>query len=160
MNCERMKDLIGDYIDDELGEALREEVKKHLNACGKCRQMGEALRGLAIEPLKKAEKIKAPEEIWQRIRMRIEQEEVARLLPDLAEKLRAFARLRKPTFAVATCITIILAALLITRLPLNGQKALNAYIEEQIEFFSYLADEEEPDYSGMDLGTAVEEYLL
>lgn len=45
MNCDEFKDLIGDYLDEEVAQELCEEVKRHLKACGFC--------GVEVDTLKK-----------------------------------------------------------------------------------------------------------
>ena len=50
MNCEKIKNLLMEYIDGELDRALEKEIKGHLAACDKCRQAEEALMNAVIEP--------------------------------------------------------------------------------------------------------------
>jgi len=164
MNCKEIKDLISIYIDGELNEALQKEVKQHLNTCDQCKQLEEALREIVIKPFKKAEKIKAPEAVWHQVKTTIEEKPTKCFLHDVIDKLLSSFFIRKPAFAVVTIMVLIfMGAALIKWVPFDSQEAVNTYLEEQIQFLSYLESDERIDYSDMDdveLGTTIEEYLL
>ena len=154
MKCVRVKDLLAEYVDGELDRPLQEDVRQHLDACAKCRQAQEVLISAVIEPLEKAGKAKVPDEIWGRVRNRIEEQEEARPV---------FFRQRRPAAAIAAALAVILIAVIFTRPPSDGTDAIDAYMEEQLEFLSYLTDDTEAGYTGIetgDLGTTIEEYLL
>ena len=64
---------------------------------------------------------------------------------------------------MATALILILIAVVLTRLPFDGGKAVGAYIEEELGFLSYLTSDVETGYADIetgDLGTTIEEYLL
>ncbi|MFQ5426019.1 MAG: anti-sigma factor family protein [Gaiellales bacterium] len=42
--CNHVRDLMSDYVDDELGEGPRGEVDEHIGICPKCRQVLANLR--------------------------------------------------------------------------------------------------------------------
>lgn len=164
MNCKEIKDLISSYIDGDLNEELQKEVKHHLTTCNQCKQLEVSLSRLVIKPLKKAEKIKAPEAVWYQIKTVIEEKPKKGFLPYVIDSLFSSFLARKPVFAVVTIMVLILIGVaLIERVPFNGKEAVNTYLEEQIQFISYLEGDERISYSDIDdveLGTTIEKYLL
>lgn len=36
MNCDKLKELLGDYLDQELAAEILKDVHVHLEACGSC----------------------------------------------------------------------------------------------------------------------------
>ena len=130
MNCERIKDLIKtDYIDNEINQALKKEVKRHLDACADCRQFEKTLRQAVIEPFKKEEKVQPPEFLWSRIKERIEREQEEQkgegFFVGLKNKLEAIFSIPKPAFALATIMVIILMVAVFRRLPLYPPSSRN-----------------------------------
>lgn len=164
MNCNKIKDLISSYIDGELSETLQKEVEQHLNTCNQCKQLEETLRRIVIEPFKKAEKTKAPEAVWHQIKTAIEEKPTKSFFPDVIDRLSSSFFARKPVLAVVTIMVLIfIGVALIKQVPFNSQEAVNTHLKEQMQFLSYLESDERISYSDMDnveLGTAIEKYLL
>jgi predicted anti-sigma-YlaC factor YlaD len=105
MKCKKVRRKLGAYLDGELKEKEKLEVKEHLRQCSECRRQGQLLTKVNFS-LKEREPIPPPanfqEIIWERINA---EEKVRGLKPALAE-------LRKTTtIAVAT---VLLAAGVIT----------------------------------------------
>lgn len=38
MNCKQVRHRLSSYLDDETAPSLREEIARHIDSCGKCRQ--------------------------------------------------------------------------------------------------------------------------
>jgi len=166
MNCKKIRELIiTDYIDGQIAQGIKKEVEEHLAICSKCRQFKQTVLKEAIEPFKRAEEVRPPDYLWYRIKDAI----AAR---GEKESLSVFRRVRilwehvfsspRPVFALATISAVILMAVVLTKLPLNNQKTVNTYLEEQLEFLVHL-DVNESDYFDtgiVSLGTSIEEYLL
>ena len=154
MRCANIKELIMDYVDNELTGALQKEVRRHLDGCYQCRTLEIDLRNTAIEPLKKAQRAKAPQEVWDNIKAAIERTE---------ERPRFVFQIRMPALAFATAAAVLLISLALVRGPFDGRYAINGYIEEQAEFLSYLIADNGAGYSdsaAIDFETTIEEFLL
>ncbi len=165
MRCEEVKELIMDYIDNEVSEALRKEIATHLDACSSCKRIEQSLRRTAIEPLRRLKRVEAPDRIWYQVRDAIVNKKVRCLFPfSIVEWFKYLRiRIRKPVLVPVAITTILLVAILFSKKTLITQNGLNAYIEEQARFLSQLAENGEESYFGIDdvnLGTYIERYLL
>lgn len=163
MNCKRIKELImTDYVDGEASAELQKEVEEHLSTCSQCKQFEQALRQIAVEPFKKAQIIKPPESVWYGIKEAIEEKQSEGLFVGLKNVLSTIFNLRKPVVAMAIVAAVIFIAAVFVKLPFNNQHAVSGYLEEQIDFLSYLDADEINYFNGeyVDLGTTIEEYFL
>lgn len=158
MNCQKIKELIlTDFSDGQLNEKLQKQVAEHLDSCKACREFALAVKKTAIEPLKKAGKISAPDYLWYRIKDKIIAEEKKPASAGLLDNLRAIFH-PKPALVLATVAVVIIIAAILFKFSLNGNK-VNIYLNEQIEFVSYLGENGNGS-SQIDLGTSIEELLL
>ena len=164
MNCEKVRDLITAYIDGELNEALQKEVELHISMCKSCKQFEETLRRVVVAPLRRGKRAEVPEYIWHKVRDSIEKKRRVKLnVPELIKEFPEFFRFRMPKPALVTVTAVLLLAVTFAGLHFRTQHQINTYIEEQVDFFYYLASEGEVDYLNIDeidLGTAIENYLL
>lgn len=161
MNCKEIQELlITDYIDNEIDDRSRNEIEQHLKACKECGRFEQALKQAAVTPFEGAAKEKVPEHIWHQLKGRIESEQAVSQPVNVFDRLRTILPMRKPVFALAAVTAAVLFILVITKIPLNGQKTVNAYLDEQLEFFSYTMNGEKNGYSSMDFGTNIEKYFL
>ena len=163
MNCKRIRELVmTDYIDGEMNAELKKEIEKHLDTCNQCRQFERALQEMAVEPFEKAREVRPPESVWRSIKETIEEKPSEGLFVGLRNISDIIFGLRKPVVVAAIIAAIVVITTIFIKLPLNNQQVINGYLEEQIEFMSYL-DADEANYSNggqLDLGTAIEEYFL
>ena len=154
MKCEEIKNLIIDYIDGEIDEAGYKNIKAHLDTCASCRKLEQSLKETVIDPIKMAERIDAPEGIWQRISDRIQS-------PSF--KWTDALRIKKPLLVpVVVALTLFVVAFFLKKPPIT-ENMLNEYIGEHVEFLSELAENGEDSYFALediDLGTSIEKYLL
>ena len=164
MNCKKIKELIiTDYLDGEIDLTLKKEIEGHLKVCNQCRQFVQALRQSAVEPFKDAKRNMPPESVWRNIESAIEQQRTKNVFGNIADKIYALFPVRKPAFVVATIITIALIALVIMRPSFDSRNAINAHLNEQIEFLAATNNDYEsayPDMAYTGLGTNIEEYFL
>ena len=165
MNCRRIKELImTDYIDNEISEEVKKQIKRHLKDCSQCRQFEQTLRQAAVEPFRKAEEVQPPDSIWPQIKenITVQEKQAEGFFVGLRDRLQLIFTARRPVFAVATIMAVILIAVIFRRLPFNSQNGVSGYIGEQIEFFSYLGADETGDFDTdyIDLDTAIEKYFL
>jgi len=163
MRCSKARQFLMEYIDGELCQTLQRRIAEHLRNCRGCAEAEKELRTTAIEPFRKAEKYTVPETVWQKIKERITVSQ-PRIWPVRPVKEFPALLFRKPVL-VATAVCLLFLAVS-AGVHIRGQYVVRAYLQEQAEFLSYLAGENgqgypEPDgLNGLDLGTAIEKYLL
>ena len=164
MRCARCKELImADYTDGELDQKLQKEVAAHLVTCAGCRELKDALLKKAVTPIKRAEKVKAPDFIWQGIRERIISQNAPAeqgALASLRDRLSRVFTIPKPVLAAAAVMVLIfgltIAGLSIYRKPVNG------YLLGESEFFSTEVGENngKGGLVDTDFGTSIEMFLM
>ncbi len=159
MKCRKIKKFITlDYIDGEIKEELKKKIKRHLKECASCREYEKILRKQVTSPLRKAKELYPPEELWGKIRERIESEETANDFLKWADKLRDAFPLQRPAVAAVVAAALILIAAVFTKVTLNGRSDLNAYLDDQVDYlFSMDIGESNGDIS---FGTDIEEYFM
>ena len=166
MDCKKIQEIImTDYIDRETSKTLREEIEAHLKTCEGCRKFEQVLRERVSNPLRKLEQVKPPEEVWQRIKETIEEEQAEQYAPSFLERLLDFLRnsfpVRKPVFAFSTAISVILIALFFSVGPFHKQQLVKDYIEEKAEFMVSLNRPVNGDLErDLSFNTAIERYLF
>ena len=163
MNCKKVRDLLTEYLDGEIEPGLRSDIARHISSCQACRELAGSMKKFAIEPLANAQKVTAPEGLWDQIRARIDKEEKKALDPAfLIERLFAYVAARRPALAFAAAAVVIIAVATLAGLPLTGRNETNAYIREQVEFYSYLDGENgsNGDSAMAGLGSSGEDYFL
>lgn len=74
MNCQKVEKLFSEYLENELSEKIKNEIKEHLEICGKCSQEFEIFKD-SINSLKSLEVEDVKEEVWFKIKERISKEE-------------------------------------------------------------------------------------
>jgi len=166
MDCKKIQEIImTDYIDAEASKTLREEIEAHLKTCEGCREFEQVLRERVSEPFRKSEEVKPPEEVWQRIKETIEEEQAEECAPSLLERLLDLMRnslpARRPAFAFSTAISVILIALFFSVGPFHKQQLVKDYIEEKAEFMVSLNRPVNGDLErDLSFNTAIERYLF
>ncbi|MEE8359708.1 MAG: zf-HC2 domain-containing protein [Candidatus Omnitrophota bacterium] len=154
MDCKKIRDLLSEYIDSELNGRLSVEINQHLSSCDGCRQIHEAILGSSVNILRRSERTKAPEDLWERIKAGLEEKKPNRPFAPLF--------IQQPAFSLATAVAIIIIAITAIKLPGRETGVVASYMEDQIEFFEYLANGNGlgQEAEMIDLGTAIEKYLL
>lgn len=168
MKCKRVKDLLlTDFIDGQLDEALRQEVDVHLKMCKKCGQFEQELRHSAIEPLAELKEIEPPDSVWQGIKEALYEQNEGITFAKAAAVLRGyldrFFSLPRPAFAFITVLAVFLVISGSMNLwSLRSRRLINAYVQEQMEFFEGLdTDNEDSLMTNNDnLEEAIEKYFL
>ena len=158
MSCEKIKDLIlSDYSDGRISEKLEKQITEHLNSCENCREFAQAVKKTAIEPFRKAEKIKAPDYLLSRIKDKITSQEQRPALGGLLDNLRIVFQPR-PAFTLATVAAVVILVLVITTSDLYNGNGVNEYLSEHMD--SLYPSDEEAGYLEIDFGTDIEKYFL
>ena len=169
MKCKDIMDLIlTDYIDGELNATEEKNIEAHLKSCLRCREFLNEVMQSTAAPFTNAERLKAPESIWYGVKRIFAQEKPRGLLSGSMEGLRSILTFRRPVLATTTLAVIILIVIAVFMLPSGtmitsgNRNGVNAYLDDQILYFSYLGNGEEfySEVDNIDLGTSIEEYLL
>ncbi len=163
MDCKKIKELIlTNYSDGEIDAGSRKEVETHLAACTACRQLADALRKTAIEPFKKVEAAKPPDVVWYRIKEAIisgQQRQPAGLFERVRDLLQGAYHVPRPIYATAAVAFVLLMVAVFARLPVQQQKVVNKYLQEEMEFIVNL--KAEPKAAAYDsLATKIEKSFL
>lgn len=110
LTCERLVDLLDDYLDERLSGAPARagDVEQHLAGCGSCRALATDLRALRTAA-RTLEPIDPPAHVWQALRARVDQETPARA--SLLERLGFFTAgwqvVLQPLGAAAALVVVV-----------------------------------------------------
>lgn len=166
MKCDKIQELIlTDYLDGQINEEQKTDIEKHLASCADCKEYGVVARETTITPFNNAEKLSPPEAIWDKVKDRIENEQLqegTNPFANLISSIKSVLYIPKPAFAVAAVSIILLIIVAVIKLPSDNQKIVKLSAEDQIECISYLlgAFNEGPTDENDDFGSSVEEYFL
>lgn len=166
MRCERVQELIlTDYIDGELDENIRSQVREHILACPECHSLELAVSENAVYPFASSARVEPPAYILERVKERIASEEAGRVgvLEDARRMIaRAFSsvmNIPKPVVVLAAT-TMVIIAIMIAR-PLTDRPVVSDYLSEQASFIANL-DADEANGSTIfdtDIKTGAEKFL-
>jgi predicted anti-sigma-YlaC factor YlaD len=161
MKCEDIRELLkSDYLDRESGPRERQAVKEHLAHCQECRNLEKELEAGRVI-FKKATRLQPPERVWGNIREsivseRLKQEE--RVSAGIFERLTGLFFGRRPVFALAGVLTVIICAAIVTGGIIgNNQILIRQNNKEALAVYSFSF--ENGDSAG-EMGTSIEEYFL
>jgi len=164
MNCSQVQGLLlTDYADDQLTSQQKAKLDAHISECAQCREFFETVR-LAVEPLKNAEVLVPPEEIWQNIKESVERPGASRsgVLSGIWDWLESLFKRPVPVLAGMSFFVCLLLATMALNVRHHPNTAARIAPAQQAEYFLYLV--EETDVIAMDnndgYGTVIEEYFL
>jgi len=165
MKCKRVKNLLIDYIDNELNQKLNRDIASHLDACPACRQMEQSLRLNVIQPLRQAKKEEVPERVWYQLKESIINRPQRSFLADLITRCSVYFQIKRPVLVPVTAMAmlVLLVSLFLFNSILDTQNTLNAYLADQADYLLQLAENGEEGYLGIqevNLGTSIEKYFL
>jgi len=161
MECRKIQEYLEtDYLDGEVGSALKQQIKEHLAGCAKCRRQEETL--LSQRALFHEAKIQQPpERIWQNVRETIVLERLQQensLSRGIFQRLKEFIFAPRPVFAVASVCAVVIFLMVVAGTLINRSQSLSkADVGEIIIGYSLSADNGDFAY---DLETDIEEYFL
>ncbi len=159
MRCGKIRKLIlTDHTDGELDGRLRKKVEEHINSCDRCREFEQNLKSAAVEPLRGAGYVRPPEAVWTRIRAGIEGREKESPLAEAMERLRDVFVVRKPAVVIASVMAVILVTGILASTVFIGRRAMNSYLEEQVDFLESLNNGN--GYVYEDIGIPMEDIFL
>ena len=141
MNCEKIQEwLMTDYLDNELDSQRSLEAENHLKECSVCREFLEAVRKVAVAPLKDAKPLQPDAIVWQRIQEKIQAEKERSMgwFEKLADVLMPVLKPSQPVFRVAFVALLIIGIVILTSWPSRYSDPAYAYIEEQATFLNEL----------------------
>ncbi|MFH1282164.1 MAG: zf-HC2 domain-containing protein [bacterium] len=160
MECKKYQEYIAaDYIDKELPENLSEEIENHIKYCRECMGFLHDMQKTAVEPFKLSESIKPPESVWENIKSSIEPGIKRNIIVDIKNRVRALFNVPRYALALGAIATTVFIFAISLNTPSRNKEVVNDYLEEQIEFISYLEnDSGSPDEINFD--TAIENYFM
>jgi predicted anti-sigma-YlaC factor YlaD len=165
MNCKKIQKLImTDYIDGEASGAVASRIKTHLSHCSDCRAFEQAVRQKSAILFKDLDPVQPPAEVWQNIKEAI-REDQTQYAPSFLERLFDFLResfvVRRPTYALATVFTIILAIGIFLQTPFHKQMLVKDYLSQKSAFMVAMNGSLNGDLDKVtDFNTAIEKYLF
>ena len=128
MNCQRAAELMSDYLDNALEQAVCKSFEAHLESCERCREELRAMNAMLVTAKSLAEE-KAPVDCWPGVRTRI---------TAVSETRRAWLRWLPHTVAAPIAAAALIAALLLGRPALIDDPAPQAPAVE-VEVESYIS---------------------
>jgi hypothetical protein len=78
MTCEKIRDLMGPYVDDEADPEVRREVETHVSVCCACAEELDDIRQLATS-LAQSRPVSVPSELWSAIEERLDSGHAVRM---------------------------------------------------------------------------------
>ena len=72
MQCDTIKEMLSDYIDNSLEPSLKSQIKEHLEACLGCKKLVQQVKAITAQ-LNQAPKVKASAEFEKNLRSRIKE---------------------------------------------------------------------------------------
>jgi anti-sigma factor RsiW len=164
MNCKHIQELIiTDYVDGRASQAVQKQVRAHLAACGECRAFEQAVRAKAVQPFAAAEHEQPPHQVWQNIKVAIQQAPV-QPQPSWLERIwfvvRENAALRRPAYALVPVMTLVLLVTLYFQSPYHKQALVQDYLGQKAVFMAAMGGSANGDLDNVaSFNTAIEEYL-
>jgi anti-sigma factor RsiW len=165
MNCKRIQEIIiTDYLDGEASLPVQGRIKAHITVCARCRAFEQDVRQNADMLSKSAGPVQPPDAVWQRIREVINEEqsqEAPSFLERLFDSLRESFSVRRPAYAFAAALTVILVTAVFWGSPLRQQMLVKDYLSQKSAFMVALnrATNGELDQVA-EFNTAIEQYLF
>lgn len=139
MKCKKIREiLMTDYIDGEIDTLLKTKVEDHIKGCKGCFMAKNELEANISAPLRGAELIKPPEELWHKIKDAIEEEVPTEKNFEITNVLRELFIARRPAMVAVTAIALFLVIGGLTRSHYVKKDMLNSYFAEQVEFVDSL----------------------
>jgi hypothetical protein len=112
MRCGKAKKILfsGCRYDD-LSPAVREDLTRHMEKCGDCREIEKNIREIATEPFARAQRYVPSEAVWNNIKSSIEKAPLQGLLNQVFDRAKSMYLFRKPVFAAATAAALLTAVI-------------------------------------------------
>jgi len=164
MNCKKIQEfIITDYIDGQMGDKQKCFIDQHLTQCRACAGYLSSIKKVTITPFVKAS-IEVPDQLlWAQIKQTIEEEQQHQLevslKPNFWERFRLAVHVPRPTFALATVVTMIFM------IGSTGQLFFSAPVvkingQDQVAYLSSLIDEPVDMNNGNDSQTPIKKVFL
>lgn len=128
--------LMTDALDNEAGEQIRSGVEDHGKACLACQGLARDLQA-ALKPLKSLRQVAVPEDLWFKIRDRIEAKDSLagkgrRSFEFLVERLMGLLNAGRYVL-VPVAAALVIFAIFTTKTFLDEEN-LDRYLGEQVQF--------------------------
>jgi predicted anti-sigma-YlaC factor YlaD len=170
MNCKKIQELIiTDYHDNETSGLLQRQVDEHVATCADCRAFEQAVRRNSDMLFKDLGQVQPPEAVWHKIRDSINEEQYqkapAYVGPSLFERMLDFLResfiVKRPAYALATVLSVILITVVFWRSPLRQQMLVKDYLSQKSAFMVAMNSAPNGEIDKVaEFNTAIEQYLF
>lgn len=119
MNCERVNELLFEYINNELDEVEARQIREHLMACGECRKEYELLLGMS-EAIKES-RYEAPEGFRDRVMSAVRKDKA---------RVKRNIIIKRISYFAASAAAVVIAINAIFSLPIFDGSKSNAPSED------------------------------
>ncbi len=155
MNCERVKELLNEYVDGTIDAQLKELVEEHLSGCSNCAQELNSLKAY-LETVGSLEKVDAPENFLKSVNEKLENEnsklqeqpnfETEPEIKDIKQKTFMPFGIKLPLQALGVLAIVLFVVFLVKVIQPNKEMPIVAPLlkEELVEDEILTADEKEP----------------
>jgi len=157
MKCKDIREWLLQDRSEENDPETDMIMAMHLQECADCREFQRRLQEDLLKPLREA-RVPVPPEIWLNIKETLMQAELEKscLRPRLMSGWFSFFR---PAYAVIVAAVFLIAAVLY--IPYRNQQIVFNYFDSQADFLLELSEAQNgTEYSAVDFGTPIEEFLL
>lgn len=152
MECQKIKELLNEYIDGTIDVQLKELVEGHLSGCSNCAQELDSLKAY-LKTVGSLEKVDAPENFLQSVNEKLENEnpklqeqpdfEPEPETEDVKQKFFMPFRLKLPLEALGVLATVLIVVFLVKVIrPSNEVSRVSPLSKEEIVADKILTEEE------------------
>ena len=151
MKCNKIEEILEDYLDEELTEEDKKTVDLHLQNCRMCSQKKEAYKSILVTPFVNAEKFTPSPQVWWNVRREILKQRSVGYKYYL-EKFLEILFCKKMYLAVSALV-ILLAVGSVYFYQKKQHENINFILSENAYFIAQLAEEE------IELNGAFQDYI-
>jgi anti-sigma factor RsiW len=119
MNCRDVKELLNDYIDDQLQEDVRREVELHIGHCEVCKQEERLLRKFIEEAGDLPKGITPSRDLWPGVAARIRKGEIPK---PIFGKIRSGSLWSNRGLIAAAAVLVVVIATALTTTIINNRR--------------------------------------
>ena len=162
MNCKECRNLLMEFIDNELSYDMYQAVTDHVQTCTVCSRE-EKEQGRIVQTLRSAAKFNPPARVWSSIQGKIEKQKETTHSNDFVVLIRALTSPQRMKLVAMAASILLIVSVLITMHSVFVGKEVNAYLEESAYFMAQLSYNEDENLFTIDdvkFGTMIEDCFL
>ena len=162
MNCKECRNLLMDYIDNELDNDRYQAVKEHVHTCSSCSHE-EALQRNIAKPFRSAERFNPPARVWSSVQGKIAKQEKQTYLSDFMVWFNTIASPQRMKLVTMAASILLIVSVFVTMHGVFVGQAVNDYLEDSAHFMAQLSYSEDENLFTIDevkFDTMLEVYFL